>query len=96
MVLNGTWWAATGAKWDPEHTKVPVKPGTYVVHTGREVHYNGARSGNENAIVMIFGQGPGYDRAFGFGQGTQFRLFLEVLLDQLPGILAIERPLTRE
>ena len=59
MVLNGTWWAATGAKWDPEHTTVPVKPGTFVVHTGREVHYDGARSGNENAIVMIFGQGPG-------------------------------------
>jgi anti-sigma factor ChrR (cupin superfamily) len=58
MVLNGTWWAATGAKYDPDST-VPIKPGTFVVHAGREVHYDGARAGKEDAVVMIFGQGPG-------------------------------------
>ncbi len=58
MVLNGTWWAATGAKYDPDIT-VPIKPDTFVVHTGREVHYDGARAGNEDAVVMIFGMGPG-------------------------------------
>lgn len=58
MVLNGNWWAATGAKYDPDIT-APVKPDTFVVHTGREVHYDGARAGNEDALVMIFGMGPG-------------------------------------
>jgi len=59
MVLSGTWWADTGAKYDPDNKTVPIKPGTFVVHTGREVHYDGARAGNEDAIVMIFGEGPG-------------------------------------
>jgi hypothetical protein len=39
-----------------------MKPGTFVVHPGREVHYDGARAGAEDAIVMIFGQGPGTRR----------------------------------
>jgi hypothetical protein len=58
VVLSGTWWAATGAKFDPDLT-VPVKPGAFVVHTGKQVHYDGARDGGEDAVVMIFGQGPG-------------------------------------
>jgi hypothetical protein len=58
MVISGTWWAATGAKYDPNLT-VPVKAGTFVVHKGREVHYDGARAGSDDAIVMIFGEGPG-------------------------------------
>jgi hypothetical protein len=58
MVLNGTWWAATGATYDPERT-VGFKPGTFVVHAGRQVHWDGSRAGGEDAIVMIFGQGPG-------------------------------------
>jgi hypothetical protein len=59
MVISGTWWVSTGARFDPEHLTVPIKPGTFVIHTGREVHYDGARAGGEGAIVMIFGQGPG-------------------------------------
>jgi hypothetical protein len=59
MVLSGTWWVATGAKDDPENITVPVKAGSFAVHTGREVHYDGARAGAEDAVVMIFGQGPG-------------------------------------
>lgn len=59
LVISGTWWVATGANADPEKDTVPVKAGTFVVHTGREVHFDGARSGGEDAIVMIFGQGPG-------------------------------------
>jgi len=59
MVLSGTWWVATGAKDDPEHLTVPVKAGSFAVHTGREVHYDGARSGSDDAVVMIFGEGPG-------------------------------------
>jgi hypothetical protein len=59
MVVKGTWWVGTGAKWDPEHATVPIKAGTFVTHIGKEVHYDGARSGSDEAIVMIFGQGPG-------------------------------------
>lgn len=58
MVVSGTWWVATGPTFAPEST-VPMKPGSFVVHTGREVHYDGARAGGENAVVMIFGNGPG-------------------------------------
>jgi quercetin dioxygenase-like cupin family protein len=58
MVLNGTWWVTTGAKFDPENVTVPLKSGTFVTHTAREVHYDGARSGSEDAVVMIFGEGP--------------------------------------
>jgi hypothetical protein len=59
MVISGTWWVSTSVTWDPEHNTVPMKPGTFVVHAGRHVHYDGARAGKEDAVVMIFGQGPG-------------------------------------
>jgi hypothetical protein len=59
MVLSGTWWVGTGGKWDPENTTVPMKEGTFAIHTGKEVHYDGARAGSDEAIVMIFGTGPG-------------------------------------
>ncbi|MGC4083253.1 MAG: cupin domain-containing protein [Vicinamibacterales bacterium] len=59
MVVSGTWWVATGARFDPETTTVPLKAGTFVTHTGREVHYDGDRTGSDDAVVMIFGQGPG-------------------------------------
>jgi hypothetical protein len=59
MVLDGTWWAATGAKYDPEHLTVPMRKETFAIHTGKEVHYDGARTGQGEAIVMIFGIGPG-------------------------------------
>ncbi len=59
MVLSGTWWAATGAKDDPEHLTVPIKAGTFAIHKGKEVHFDGARAGSDEAVVMIFGEGPG-------------------------------------
>jgi hypothetical protein len=58
MVISGNWWVDTGGTFDPNET-VPMKPGTFVVHPGKEVHYDGSRAGSEDAIVMIFGQGPG-------------------------------------
>jgi gentisate 1,2-dioxygenase len=61
MVVSGQWWVDTGATYDPNRT-VPMKPGTFVIHPGREVHYDGARAGSEGAIVMILGQGPGTRR----------------------------------
>jgi hypothetical protein len=59
MVVSGAWWVSTGATFDPEHNTVPIKAGSFVTHTGREVHYDGARAGGGEAVVMIFGQGPG-------------------------------------
>lgn len=59
MVISGTWWVGTGATFDPERATVPMKPGTFVTHTAREVHYDGARTGSDDAVVMIFGEGPG-------------------------------------
>jgi hypothetical protein len=57
-VLSGTWWVSTGSTFNPDST-VPMKQGTFVVHTGKQVHYDGARAGGEDAVVMIFGEGPG-------------------------------------
>lgn len=59
MVMSGTWWVSTGARFDPENITVPLGAGTFVQHTGKEVHYDGARTGRGDAVVMILGQGPG-------------------------------------
>jgi quercetin dioxygenase-like cupin family protein len=59
MVLSGTWWVGQGTNWDPEHVTAPVKPGTYVTHYARQVHYDGARTGdNEPAVELVWGMGP--------------------------------------
>ena len=58
MVLSGTWWVGAGTNWDPEHVTAPVKPGTYVTHYARQVHYDGARKDDEPAVELVWGQGP--------------------------------------
>jgi hypothetical protein len=55
-VLSGTWWVGTGPVFDPAST-VPLPAGTFVVHTGRQIHYDGAKDGD--VILMIHGEGPG-------------------------------------
>ncbi len=54
-VLKGTWWAGTGATFDPE-TTIPVPAGGFAVHTAGKVHYDGAKG--EETIVQITGMGP--------------------------------------
>jgi quercetin dioxygenase-like cupin family protein len=54
-VLKGTWWVNTGANYDPAGMK-PVPAGSYVVHYGGQVHYDGAR--DEECILQIVGMGP--------------------------------------
>ncbi len=54
-VISGTWWVNTGAKYDPAGFK-PVTPGSFVVHTGKEIHYDGAK--DEEAVILITGMGP--------------------------------------
>ena len=54
-VLKGTWWVATGTKFDPDGT-IPMPAGTFVTHFGTQVHYDGAK--DEEAVLPITGEGP--------------------------------------
>jgi quercetin dioxygenase-like cupin family protein len=54
-VLKGTWWVGTGTKFDPGAT-VPMPAGTFVVHYGQQVHFDGAK--DEDAVLLIVGEGP--------------------------------------
>ena len=54
-VLSGTWWVNTGANYDPDGMK-PVPAGSYVVHYGNQIHYDGAKDGE--VILEIVGMGP--------------------------------------
>jgi quercetin dioxygenase-like cupin family protein len=54
-VLKGTWWVGTGTKFDPDST-VAMPAGSFVVHYGKGVHYDGAK--DEEAILLIVGDGP--------------------------------------
>jgi hypothetical protein len=56
MVLDGTWWMGSGAKFDPDNS-VPMPTGTFVTHFGKQVHWDGAK--NEDAFLLIVGNGPG-------------------------------------
>lgn len=47
--------AATGETFDPEST-APVPAGSYVIHYGGKVHYDGAKS--EETIIQAWGIGP--------------------------------------
>jgi hypothetical protein len=55
MVLSGTWWVATGNKYDPDST-VPLPTGTFAEHFGRQVHYDGAK--DQDVVLEIVGDGP--------------------------------------
>ncbi|MGD0964774.1 MAG: cupin domain-containing protein [Candidatus Acidiferrales bacterium] len=54
-VLSGTWWVNTGTNYDLDHM-VPMPAGSYVVHYGGQVHYDGAKDGD--AVLEIVGMGP--------------------------------------
>jgi len=58
-VLGGTWWMGSGANFDPDNSVpfVPLPTGTFVTHFGKEVHWDGAK--DEDASLLIFGEGPG-------------------------------------
>ena len=55
-VVKGTWWVATGNKYDPETQMVPMPTGSFVTHFGKEVHWDGSK--DEEAWVLIVGEGP--------------------------------------
>jgi hypothetical protein len=54
-VLSGTWWVGTGTKYDPDAT-VPMPAGSFVIHHGKQVHYDGAK--DVPAVLEIVGEGP--------------------------------------
>jgi hypothetical protein len=55
VVISGTWWMGTGERFDPEST-VPAPAGSYVIHYGGKVHYDGAK--NEETVIQVWGMGP--------------------------------------
>ena len=61
-VLSGTWWVGTGNTYDPDKT-VAVKAGSFVIHYGKELHYDGAK--DEETVLQIVGMGPANSTAAG-------------------------------
>jgi quercetin dioxygenase-like cupin family protein len=55
-VIKGTWFTGTGATFDPAHS-VPLKPGSYMFHPARALHWDGSNS-DEEVIVQVVGLGP--------------------------------------
>src|SRR5436305_14608222 len=54
-VVKGTWWVATGNKFDTNNM-VPMPTGSFVTHFAKQVHWDGAK--DEEAWVLIVGDGP--------------------------------------
>ena len=58
VVVSGTWWVASGDKFDPENT-VPAPAGTFVRRVAQTPHYDGVKKdGTEPALIAICGIGP--------------------------------------
>lgn len=55
VVISGTWWVGTGNKFNTDET-VPVPAGSYVIHKGGQIHFDGAK--DEEAIIQVTGIGP--------------------------------------
>ena len=54
-VISGMWWVGTGNKWNRDAT-IPLKAGSFVTHTAKQVHYDGAK--DEETVLLIVGEGP--------------------------------------
>ena len=58
VVVSGTWWVASGDKFDPENT-VPAPAGTFVRRVAQTPHYDGVKKDSaEPAVIAICGIGP--------------------------------------
>lgn len=55
-VLKGTWFTGTGPTFDPAKA-VPLKPGSYMFHPARALHWDGSNN-DEEVIVQVVGLGP--------------------------------------
>lgn len=54
-VISGTWWIGTGDTFNPDNT-VPAPAGSYVIHKGGQLHYDGAKT--EETVIQVWGIGP--------------------------------------
>jgi hypothetical protein len=58
IVVSGTWWVASGEKFDPEAT-VPVHAGSFVRRVARTPHFDGCKkTDKEPVVIAICGVGP--------------------------------------
>jgi hypothetical protein len=58
VVVSGTWWVASGAKFDAADT-VPAPAGSFIRRVAKTPHYDGVKTdGKEPAIIAICGLGP--------------------------------------
>ena len=55
-VLKGTWWLGAGPTYDNMEGTIPVQAGSFVTHSGGEIHYDGAK--DEPCELLIVGMGP--------------------------------------
>jgi quercetin dioxygenase-like cupin family protein len=55
IVIKGTWYTGTGDTFDPD-SAVGLKPGTYMKHPAKALHFDGAK--DEEVILQIIGYGP--------------------------------------
>jgi quercetin dioxygenase-like cupin family protein len=55
-VIRGTWYTGTGPVFDPARS-VPLRPGSYMFHPARALHWDGSNS-DEEVIVQVVGLGP--------------------------------------
>lgn len=55
LVIQGTWYTGTGNDFAPDKT-VGLKPGSYMLHPGGELHFDGAK--DEEVILQLVGYGP--------------------------------------
>jgi len=62
LVISGTWWVGSGAKFAPEET-VPMPTGSSVTHFAKGVHFDGAKG--EPARILVWGEGPATSTPFG-------------------------------
>ena len=60
-VLSGTWWVGTGGNFDPNNS-VPMPAGSFVIHYGKQVHWDGAK--DQEAVLQIVGEGPATTNPF--------------------------------
>jgi hypothetical protein len=58
IVLSGTWWVASGDRFDPGDT-VPVPAGGFIRRVAKTPHFDGVqKEATEPAVIAIFGIGP--------------------------------------
>ncbi|MGE4064237.1 MAG: cupin domain-containing protein [Rhodospirillaceae bacterium] len=60
-VISGTWWVGTGDVFDPDKATVPMRAGAFITHHAKQVHWDGAKAGEE-AVIAIMGIGPAASR----------------------------------